>query len=171
MIALTAFAVAIPAFAPVLAQDATSPSLLGKFDDWEALTFKEGQARVCYMGTRPKKSTGKYSKRGPVFFLVTHRPAESAVGVIEIRTGYAFKKNSEPNVTIGENTYRLFSDGASAFARDAKTDSNLIRSMIRGASMVVKGTSSRGTLTTDTYSLKGFTAAYKVISEACEVSG
>jgi hypothetical protein len=31
----------------------------------------------------------------------------------------------------------------------------------------VQGTSSRGTLTTDTYSLSGFSAAYDAISEAC----
>jgi hypothetical protein len=33
--------------------------------------------------------------------------------------------------------------------------------------MIVKGTSSRGTLTTDTYSLSGFTAAFNAISKAC----
>jgi hypothetical protein len=34
--------------------------------------------------------------------------------------------------------------------------------------MVIKGTSSRGTLTTDTYSLAGFTAAYNAIEQACK---
>ena len=48
-------------------------------------------------------------------------------------------------------------------------DAKLVQSMIRGADMVVQGTSSRGTLTTDTYSLKGFTAAYKAINKACKV--
>ena len=38
-----------------------------------------------------------------------------------------------------------------------------------GKAMVVKGTSSRGTLTTDTYSLAGFTAAYAAIGKACKV--
>ena len=33
--------------------------------------------------------------------------------------------------------------------------------------MVVKGTSSRDTLTTDTYSLIGFTKAYRAIGKAC----
>ena len=41
--------------------------------------------------------------------------------------------------------------------------------MIRGARLVVKGTSSRGTKTTDTYSLKGFSAAFKAIGKACKV--
>ena len=33
--------------------------------------------------------------------------------------------------------------------------------------MVVKGISSAGTKTTDTYSLKGFTAAHAAINSAC----
>jgi len=40
--------------------------------------------------------------------------------------------------------------------------------MRAGLTMVVKGTSSRGTLTTDTYSLRGFTAAYDAMQKACE---
>jgi hypothetical protein len=39
---------------------------------------------------------------------------------------------------------------------------------VKGAAMVVVGTSERGTKTTDTYSLKGFTAAYGAISKACK---
>ncbi len=35
--------------------------------------------------------------------------------------------------------------------------------------MIVAGISSRGTLTTDTYSLNGFTAAYDAITRACGV--
>jgi hypothetical protein len=35
--------------------------------------------------------------------------------------------------------------------------------------MTVKGTSSRDTLTLDTYSLKGFTAAHNAANKACKV--
>ena len=45
----------------------------------------------------------------------------------------------------------------------------VVDAMIRGARLVVKGTSSRGTKTTDTYSLKGFSAAFKAIGKACKV--
>ena len=34
--------------------------------------------------------------------------------------------------------------------------------------MRVKGTSSRGTITSDTYSLLGFSKAYQKINEACK---
>ncbi len=39
--------------------------------------------------------------------------------------------------------------------------------MKAGSNLVVKASSSRGTDTTDTYSLSGFTAAYNAISKAC----
>ena len=35
--------------------------------------------------------------------------------------------------------------------------------------MIVRGTSARGTLTADTYSLGGFTAGHEAINKACGV--
>lgn len=40
--------------------------------------------------------------------------------------------------------------------------------MKAGRTMIVRGTSTRGTATTDTYSLTGFTAGMKAIDEACK---
>ncbi len=102
--------------------------------------------------------------------LITHRPAEKSTGVVSIKAGYAYQKDSEVEVTIGADTFRLFTDAGHAFAYDDKTDKALIEAMARGARMVIRGTSSRGTLTTDTYSLKGFTAAFKTIGKACKVN-
>ena len=45
----------------------------------------------------------------------------------------------------------------------------IIKAMRAGNTLVVKGTSSRGTLTTDTYSLKGFTAVHNALNKACGV--
>ncbi|MGH6662046.1 MAG: invasion associated locus B family protein [Rhodospirillales bacterium] len=43
----------------------------------------------------------------------------------------------------------------------------MVQAMVKGAQMTVKGTSNRGTVTADVYSLNGFTAAYKAIGQAC----
>ncbi|MBT3396551.1 MAG: hypothetical protein HN719_10040 [Alphaproteobacteria bacterium] len=150
---------------PAAAQEA---NLLGTFGDWEAYKESDGGKPVCYMGTQPKKSRGKYKTRGEIYMLITHRPAENSFGVVSVRAGYAFKKDSEATVTIGKNTFGLFTDIGHAFAKDNKTDAALVKAMIRGAGMVIKGISSRGTKTTDTYSLKGFTAAWKSINAACK---
>jgi hypothetical protein len=40
--------------------------------------------------------------------------------------------------------------------------------MRAGSRLVAKGTSNRDTLTTDTYSLTGFSAAYNAINKACD---
>ena len=39
--------------------------------------------------------------------------------------------------------------------------------MKKGSKAVLKGTSQRGTLTTDTFSLVGFSKAYRDIQKAC----
>jgi len=160
------FASAPPVTPDAAAQEAKH---LGSFDAWEAYTEPEGGKLVCYMGSEPTKAKGKYKKRGEAYVLITHRPAEKSSNVVSIAAGYTFQKSSEVDLRVGDQAFKLFTDGGHAFAYDAKTDKALVEAMIRGAVMVVNGTSSRGTLTTDTYSLKGFTAAYKAIGKACGV--
>lgn len=156
----------IAATAPVDAQD-TAPT--GNFGDWEVYKESEGGKAVCYMGSQPKKAKGKYKKRDETYILVTHRPAEKSLNVISIKAGYAYQSGSEVDVVIGETTFKMFTDAGHAFAYDTKTDGTIVKAMIRGTRMIIKGTSSFGTQTTDTYSLKGFTAAYKAINKACKV--
>ncbi|MDD9876964.1 MAG: invasion associated locus B family protein [Magnetovibrio sp.] len=144
-------------------------TLISKHGDWEAFSDTEKGKPVCYMGSEPTKARGKYKARGRTFLLITHRPAEKSTNVISFRAGYTFKKGSQVQLTIGKTTFKLFTDGGWAFTPDRDADNDLVKAMIRGATMTVKGTSSRGTLTTDTYSLKGFTAAYRAIGKACKV--
>ena len=148
---------------------AADNGLIDVFGDWSAFAVKLDGKPVCYIGSEPTKSEGDYTKRGNVVFLVTHRPASKAIGVINFQTGYTFKDGSEVDLSIGKKSYSLFTDNNDGWARDAKTDKAIIQAMIRGAMMIVKGTSSRGTLTTDTFSLKGFSTAYKAVSKACKI--
>ena len=152
-----------------LGAPASAGTSLSKHGDWEAFTGRESGKLVCYMGAVPTKSRGKYTKRGRTFLLITHRPAEKSKNVISLQAGYTFKKTSEVELAIGETSFKLFTDEQWAFASDTATDNELVKSMIGGAALVVRGLSSRGTQTTDTYSLKGFTAAYKAIGKACKI--
>ncbi len=142
---------------------------LGSFGDWEAFTEREGNNRLCFMASEASKARGDYTKRGQTYVMVTHRPAEKSTNVVSVEAGYTYKQGSEVEITIGKETFKLFVHGSTAFAYDAKSDNALVKAMIRGAGMTIKGYSSRGTLTTDTYSLKGFSASYKAISAACKV--
>jgi hypothetical protein len=141
--------------------------LINVFNDWSAFTEKENGKTFCYIGSLPEKMEGKYTQRGDVLILVTHRPAEKSFDVISIQAGYIYRKESEVEVIIGERRFELFTKGGNAWVEDLKIERQMVAAMKGGTTMVVKGTSSRGTLTTDTYSLAGFTAAYGAMGKAC----
>lgn len=166
--AICTFAAALAgAGGPALAQDS---AWLETFDDWSAFAYEEDGNKVCYISSEPIKKEGKYKQRGNVYALATHRPAENIAGQISIVAGYTHKADDVVEVAIGKTSFKLFTDQDIAWTFEDKDDKAMVVAMKRGATMVVKGTSSRGTLTTDTYSLKGFTAAYNKISEACGAS-
>ena len=149
---------------------ARAASLIDTFDDWSAFTEDTAGETVCYIGSAPKKERGQYKRRGDTYVLVTHRPTEKTLDVVSFEAGYTYKTVSRATVAIGTKSFPLFTDGGTAWADDDATDRALVQAMKQGLSMVLEGTSSRGTLTTDTYSLKGFTSAYAAAGKACGVS-
>ncbi len=149
---------------------AAHAEVLGEHGDWVATHGTEGGKPLCYISAEPQSSKGNYTKRGVVYAIVTHRPAEKSIGVVSFQAGYTLKKDAPVTVTIdGKKTFTLFSQGEYAWTREAGDDKALVKAMRAGGKMVVKGTSARGTLTTDTYALKGVTAALKAINKACGV--
>jgi len=161
---------AFGALAVMLATPAAqAETFLGKHGDWEAFSDTEGGKSICYMASEPTKMRGKYSKRGASYAMVTHRPAEKSRNVVSVRAGYSYKPASEVEIAVGKLKFKLFTKDGWAFAPDPDADNALVKAMVRGATMTVVGTSARGTKTTDTYSLKGFTAAYRAISKACKI--
>lgn len=150
---------------------AAEPKVLGSFKDWNAFAFDEGGQKVCYMSSQPKKKEPAAAKRGDIYVLITHRPGEKSFDVVSFIAGYSFKKESEATVDVGPKNFKLFTDGETAWARDADTDKALVAAMKdgKGKPMVMKGASARGTKTADTYSLDGMAEAYGAINTACNV--
>ncbi|MEM7446107.1 MAG: invasion associated locus B family protein [Pseudomonadota bacterium] len=153
--------------ATALAQE-QRPDYLGTNRDWHAFEFMENGNRVCFMASQPTSEEGNYTRRGDVFVLITHRPAEGSRDVVSFYSGYPFEEGGSVSVTVdGADSYTLFTEGETAWSPDPQTDGALIASMRAGSEMVVQGRSTRGTLTTDTYSLFGFTATLEDINSAC----
>ncbi|HEY8963587.1 MAG TPA: invasion associated locus B family protein [Alphaproteobacteria bacterium] len=150
---------------------ADEPKVISTHGDWTAYSFKEGQGTVCYMASTPKKAEGKYSKRGDVFALVTHRPAENTKNVFSYITGYDYKQGSDVTLTIDGTNYTLFTHKDMAWAKDADTDNKIAAALRKGSKMTVKGVSTRGTETTDTFSLKGTGGASDAINKVCNIKG
>ncbi len=145
----------------------TKTKVLGTFQDWKAFSYEERGQKVCYISSQPKKILPKGKARGDAYILITHRPSEKTFGVVSITAGYTYMKGSEVKVKIDRKTFSLFTDGDTAWARDESSDKELSGAIKGGKSLVVKGTSARGTKTTDNYSLSGAGPAYTAINEAC----
>lgn len=137
--------------------------------DWHAFQFTENGSKACYVATRPTRSEPANVRHGDVFILVTHRPAENAKNVVSIQVGYTYRSGSEVTATIGGRNFQLFTNGDTAWSRDAQADEALVAAMKAGSAVTVKATSSRGTGTTYTFSLAGISAALGEIDKACGV--
>lgn len=146
---------------------AAEPRSIGKYSQWEAFVFMEDGNKVCYMASQPTKAEGNYTRRDDVFALITHRPAEGTKNVFSYITGYPYKSGSDATLKIDSNTFSLFTQDETAWAPDAATDGKIADAIRKGSNMVIKGTSTRGTLTTDTFSLKGSSAAHDAITKEC----
>ncbi len=163
MVALSA-AVMLPGAAPVLAQDIQS---LGAFGDWRAYAYDEKGEKACYIASQPKKDEGNYKRRGEIYAMVTHRPSDKVRDEVSLAAGYLYKAETRVEVSIDGKTFELLPHEDTAWVPDSAGDKKLVAAMRAGRQMVVQGTSSRGTATKDTYSLIGFTKAYKAASKAC----
>lgn len=148
---------------------AAEPRLISSHGAWSAYVFTEDGNKVCYMASKPQKAEGNYSKRGEVFALITHRPAEGSKNVFSYITGYSYKPGSDVTVKANGERFVLFTQDEMAWATDSKTDDKIAKAIREGSDMVVEGVSSRGTQTKDTFALKGSSAAYDAISKECGV--
>ncbi len=146
---------------------AQQPTMLDQFDRWTAYTYT-GKGKVCYAITQPTETAPKGLNRDPAFVFVTNRPKEQVKHEFSVETGYPYKDGSKTTVKIGNDTFVLFTNGSGAWVENAAEESRLIDAMKGGSEMIVSGTSKRGTVTNDTYSLKGISAALKRIDTECK---
>jgi len=153
-----------------LAIAGNEPLLIKAYDKWSAYQYTEGaNNKVCFMISSPTEEKGNYTSRGEVYMLITHRPADKTRDVVSIIAGYTYKSGSTVTINIDGKIFRMITQGDTAWAEDGATDKRLAQAILRGNRMVITGTSTRGTLTTDTYSLRGSSKAYRAIGSACGI--
>lgn len=149
---------------PAFADD---PKPVSQHKDWTVFAYEEAGKKTCFAVTQPAESLPKGVKRGSIFFSVTHSQVDKTMNAVSTSMGYPLRKNSTPTITIGSKTYSMFAQGETAWPAGDKVQSALVTAMKRGQKMVIKGTSTRGTNTTDTYSLAGITAAIGAAKTHC----
>jgi len=141
--------------------------VLETFRDWTAFVHESDNQKICFVTSVPKETLPTNVRRGKIHFYVTTWPDEDDRNQISIRIGYPFKPGSVTTAEIGSDKFELFTENEFAFVKDRNNEKKLVDAMKRGDSMVVKGISARGTLTTDNYSLSGITSALNRIEKEC----
>jgi invasion protein IalB len=146
---------------------------LGQFGDWSAYTASPGGQKICFALARPTASKDNPPNRrtaaNVVYMFVSTRPAEKVKDEVSILiTGYSFKPNSEATLTIGGTAFAMYTQNDGAWVKDAAEEARIVEAMRKGSDAVVKATTSRGTQTTDTFSLKGISQALDRVAQECK---
>lgn len=156
------------AAAAVTVAQPAGPSLLGTFDAWEAYKNADARGAVCWAVTQPQSKEPATAKRDPIYFIITTWPKANITGEPSIVIGYQFKDASQATVEVGSDKFTFFTKADGAWLQAKPDEQRLIAAMRGAPEMTVKGFSKRGTLTTDTYSLKGLSAALDKMAEGCK---
>lgn len=138
------------------------PKSIGTFDDWQGATHQEAGQPVCYAFTRASASTPALPGRGDVVLTVTQRTGGR--DAVALSAGFAYAPSTEVQVGVGEQQLAFYTANRSAFARDGKA---VVAAFERGRVAVAKSPGPRNAAVSDSFSLRGFSAAYAAINKAC----
>lgn len=167
LFALLTLLLCTPAAAQTNTFESRKVEQIGTFDDWSAFIFTDAKEKVCYISTRPVRSRGEYTRRGDVFLMVSHRPYENLFDVVTLVSGYMYMPRTDAQIKIGDYKASLFTNDDTAWARNLRTDSEIVRALDAGTRVTVEGTSIEGVRTHDTFSLKGFKDAVSAVNRLC----
>jgi hypothetical protein len=140
--------------------------------DWSV--FVEDNPKECWGVSAPKETVNTKDgspvsvRRSDILLFVFYRPGASVTGQVAFTGGYPFANGSTAKLTISGTEFQLFTDGEWAWPATPEEDQRIVAAMKRGSSAVVQARSGRGTVTTDTFSLLGFTAAVEEAARRCE---
>ncbi len=141
--------------------------------DWSV--FVEDDPQECWGVSAPKESrlvdsdgNPTQGRRGDILLFVFYRPGAGVSGQVTFTGGYPFAGGSTVSMTIGDDSYELFTEGEWAWPATPEDDARIVAAMKRGANAVLRGRSGRGNQTIDSFSLLGFTAAVEEAARRCQ---
>jgi hypothetical protein len=149
---------------PSRGEPASSPAKkLGDFDDWIAATHRESGQTVCYAFVRAKNSVPTLPGRGEVVLTVAERPGLR--DTVAISAGFPFRKDAAVTMQVDTTGLDFYTAQSSAFAKDGRA---VVAAFRRGEEALVRSPGPRdGQTLVDTFSLRGFKAAYAEINKVC----
>jgi hypothetical protein len=158
---------AAPAAPPALG--GVQPTLLGQYGDWGAYTASPGGKKICFALAKPANSSTSPPNRprDPAWMFISTRPAEKVKEEVSVIFGYGHKPNSDANIEVAGGSYAMYTQADGAWVKNAAEEPKLVETMRKGQDLTVKGTSAKGTASTDVYSLKGLSLALDKVGQEC----
>ncbi|MCY4151992.1 MAG: invasion associated locus B family protein [Aestuariivita sp.] len=147
--------------------------------DWSV--FVESDPRQCWSVSAPKEILNQRDgravavRRGTTQLMVHHFPSKSVAGQVAFTSGYPFAVGSTVELEIDGSKFVLIPGTEEtesvhaewAWPETEADDAKIIEAMKKGRTATVRGRSQRGTDTTDTFSLIGFTASHLEAEKRC----
>jgi hypothetical protein len=155
------------------------PLLVASFGDWGVYQTQAAKGRVCYTLAQPKERAPAELKRDPAYAFISDRPGEGVRNEISFIMGFDVatteaasetkKKGAdkEAMATVGDQSFDLLAKTSNLWVKNAAKEGQLIDEMRKGVTLQVKAASKKGNVTTDTYSLKGFSQALERVQKDC----
>jgi Invasion associated locus B (IalB) protein len=162
-------AAAKPESAAAAAAGGSEPTLIGQFGTWGAYMATPNGKKVCFALAKPSssKTNPPNRPRDPAYAFISTRPAEKVVNEVSIMIGYALKPGSESTLEVGGASYAMYTQGDGLWIKNAAEEERMVDAMRKAADVTVKGVSSKGTETTDVFSLKGLSQALDRVAQDC----
>lgn len=140
---------------------------LGKFKNWEVFTAIVDANKICFAQSVPLIRTPKKLKREPSRLFVSFRPSENIKNEISVTNGYEILSDTTILAKSGKSSFELFPEGKFAWVMESKDEKKLIKKMKLASRLMIIGKNSNGKVTTDHYSMMGFTKAYNAAKKGC----
>lgn len=136
--------------------------------------FEDKNPRECWAVSAPTETVNTKDgrvvavRRGDILLMTFFRPEAGVKGQVTFTGGYPFAGGSTVNVNVGGNEFEMFTEGEWAWPASTSDDAKIISALKRGATAILTARSGRGTVTKDTFSLSGFTAAVEEAEKRCQ---
>ena len=175
-------------------EEASKPSLVATFGDWNVFVGEVGKGRICYTLAQPKSREPASLTRDPGYAFISDRPSEGVRNEVSFIMGFdvsggdtaeaktdakpgekpsksdAKSKTSAapaPVALVDQASFEMLPKGGNLWVKNAAKESALIAEMRKGVKLVIKAASLRGHQSIDTYSLSGFAQAMDRLQKEC----
>ena len=121
----------------------------------------------CYIGSLPINSDLPDTKKRGDNYILVYKIIGNEENIVQVEAGYSYNLDKNISVNIDNTSFKFYSTKDSSETAWTDDDDKVIYAMKKGLELVLSGESSRGTVTNDTYTLKGFTAAINKLNKDC----